>query len=73
MGTKCAPAWAQLVLRMYELKNPLPNSLLLMCYIDDGLTFHPITMTLSGFKGGAKTMITPTLTMEQMNHEMGRN
>ena len=47
MGTNCAPAWAQLVLRMYELQNPLPPHLHLFRYIDDGLLLHHISVTVA--------------------------
>ena len=44
MGTNCAPSWAQLTLRAYEKKSPLPRDIMLWRYIDDGFTIHPLSL-----------------------------
>ena len=59
MGTNCAPAWAQLVLRMYELQNPLPPHLHLFRYIDDGLLLHPISVSVANIQDKLKQVYPP--------------
>ena len=46
MGTNCAPSWAQLVLRAYERRSPLPRDILLWRYIDDGFAVHPLSLSV---------------------------
>ena len=41
MGTNAAPTWSHLCLRAYERRRPLPPSVVLFGFIDDGLIFHP--------------------------------
>ena len=50
MGTNCAPAWVQLVLKIFELQNPLPPHLLLFRYIDAGLPLHLMFVTFSSIQ-----------------------
>ena len=50
MGTNYAPVWAQLILRMFELRKPLPKLLLLFRFINDDLLFHPISVGLSSVR-----------------------
>ena len=46
MGTNCAPSWAQLVLRAYGRRSPLPRDILLSRYIDDGFAVHPLSLSV---------------------------
>ena len=46
MGTNCAPSWAQLVLRAYERRSPLPRDILLWRYIDDRFAVHPLSLSV---------------------------
>ena len=46
MGRNCAPSWAQLVLRAYERRSPLPRDILLWRYIDDGFAVHPLSLSV---------------------------
>ena len=61
MGTNRAPAWAPLVLRMYELQNPLPPHLHLFRYIDDGLLLQPISVSVANIQDKLKQVYPPHL------------
>ena len=54
MGTNCAPAWAQLVLRMYELQNLLLPHLHSFRYIDDGSLLHTISVSVANIQDKLK-------------------
>ena len=44
MRTNCAPSWAQLILRAYEKRSPLPRDIMLWKYIDDGFALYPLSL-----------------------------
>ena len=46
MGTNGAPSWAQLILRAFESRSPLPRDIILWQYIDDGFVPHPLCLSI---------------------------